>query len=46
MRQLYRPVEQEKGPGYFERGRLLYPEAYGYPKSMAVTYEKSQIARD
>ncbi|MFC1683359.1 hypothetical protein ACFL0G_04050 [Candidatus Zixiibacteriota bacterium] len=46
MRQLHRPVEQEKGDGYFERGKLLYPEAYGYPKSMDVAYEKNQIVQD
>ncbi|MBP0002094.1 MAG: hypothetical protein J7641_24390 [Cyanobacteria bacterium SID2] len=33
------PVEQEKGNGNFEKGKLLNPEAYGYPKTMGVDYE-------
>jgi hypothetical protein len=38
MRQLKRPVVAEKGSGYFEKGKLLYPEAYGYSASMGVDY--------
>jgi len=45
MRQLARPVEQEKGNGHFEKGKLLYPEAYGYPASMGVDYENEQNAQ-
>jgi hypothetical protein len=36
MRQLKKPVVAEKGSGHFDRGKLLYPEAYGYPASMGV----------
>jgi hypothetical protein len=39
MRKLYKPVEQDKGNGNFQRGKLLYPEAYGYPPEMGVNYE-------
>jgi len=38
MRELRRPVEEEKGNGNFEKGKLLYPEAYGYPKEMGNDY--------
>jgi len=34
MRMLYKPVEEEKGNGNFEKGYLIYPKAYGYPESM------------
>lgn len=44
MRQLYKPVEQDKGKGNFTRGKLLYPEAYGYPKELGETYEMEQRA--
>ncbi|MEO0075981.1 MAG: hypothetical protein ABIK31_07795 [candidate division WOR-3 bacterium] len=39
IRQLYRPVEEMKGNGNFETGKLLYPEAYGYPKEMGIGYQ-------
>ncbi len=42
MRKLRRPVVAEKGAGHFEKGTLLYPEAYGYPASMGVDYENTQ----
>jgi hypothetical protein len=38
MRQLRRPVEQVKGNGNFDKGRLLYPRAYGYPQQLGVDY--------
>ena len=38
MRKLYHPVEEEKGNGNFVKGKLLYPEAYGYPVEMSVDY--------
>jgi hypothetical protein len=34
-------VEQEKGNGNFEKGKLLNPQAYGYPESMGVDYENN-----
>ena len=42
IRRLARPVEEEKSPNnkYCDRGKLLYPEAYGYPKSMGRDYEQ------
>jgi len=43
--ELYRPSIEDKGDDHFERGKLIYPEAYGYPKSMAIGYEKSQISQ-
>jgi hypothetical protein len=42
-RQLRKPVEEDKGNGNFEKGKLLYPEAYGKPKEMAVA---SAMERD
>jgi len=38
MQQLRRPIEEEKGPEskYCDRGKLLYPGAYGYPETMAA----------
>lgn len=36
MKLLYKPVEEEKGNGNFEKGLLLYPKAYGYPESMSI----------
>jgi len=42
MRRLKMPVVAEKGNGYFEKGKLLYPEAYGYPASLGVDYENNQ----
>jgi hypothetical protein len=38
MHQLYRPVEEEKGNGNFTKGKLLYPEAYGFPHEKGVDY--------
>jgi hypothetical protein len=40
MRELYRPIEEEKGNGHFKKGKLLYAEAYGYPKEMSVDYDE------
>ena len=42
MRQLYKPVEEEKGNGNFTKGKLLYPKAYGYPDEMGEDYERQQ----
>jgi hypothetical protein len=39
MQALRRPVEEEKGANGFERGKLMQPEAYGYPESMGYGYE-------
>ncbi|MBN2465526.1 hypothetical protein JXD38_07885 [candidate division WOR-3 bacterium] len=39
MRALRRPVEEKKGPNGFKRGRLMQPEAYGYPETMGYRYE-------
>ncbi len=36
MKLLYKPVEEEKGNGNFEKGYLLYPKAYGYPETMSI----------
>ncbi|MCX7863389.1 MAG: hypothetical protein N2449_10390 [Bacteroidales bacterium] len=36
MKLLYKPVEEEKGNGNFEKGYLIYPKAYGYPESMSI----------
>jgi hypothetical protein len=46
IHKLARPVEETKGPDsrMCERGRLIYPEAYGYPESMGRDYEKRQAA--
>jgi len=44
MRKLYKPVEQDKGNGNFTKGKLLYPEAYGYAKEMGETYEMQKQA--
>lgn len=38
-RQLSRPTEEEKGNGNFEKGKLLYPEAFGHPKEKGIHYE-------
>jgi len=39
MKKLYKPVEEIKGKGNdFTPGKLLYPEAYGYPKEMGQSY--------
>ena len=43
MKQLYKPVEEDKGAGNIcNKGELLYPEAYGYPKEMGKDYKKAQ----
>jgi len=39
MKQLYKPVEEEKGDGNFEKGLLLYPEAFGYPEEKGYDYQ-------
>lgn len=40
IRKLAKPVEEYKGPGNVcERGKLLYPEAYGYPETMGRNYK-------
>lgn len=36
---LREPVEEEKGNGNFTKGKLLYPEAYGYPETMGEDYQ-------
>ncbi len=42
MRELYRPVEETKGENNgWEKGKLLYPEAYGYPEEMGVDYSRN-----
>ncbi|MCD6595550.1 hypothetical protein J7L68_07745 [bacterium] len=39
MHQLYHPVVENKGDGNgWTNGKLLYPEAYGYPKEMGENY--------
>ncbi len=40
--QLRQPVEQEKGNGNFEKEQLLYPQAYGYPKTMGFDYHQQE----
>ncbi len=40
IHQLYRPVEENKGNGNFEKGKLLYPKAYGYREDMGISYDK------
>ncbi|MEM9215016.1 MAG: hypothetical protein AAGD25_11795 [Cyanobacteria bacterium P01_F01_bin.150] len=42
IHQFRKPVEEEKGNGNFEQGKLLYPEAYGYPKTVRVDYVNLQ----
>jgi len=40
MRRLRQPVEEEKGPDKVcNKGELLDPEAYGYPKEMGRDYK-------
>ncbi|MBN1424526.1 hypothetical protein JXA88_08220 [Candidatus Fermentibacteria bacterium] len=50
IHQLGRPVEEDKGPAgkLCPRGKLLYPEAYGYPSSDGVNHEqrKAQAAQE
>jgi hypothetical protein len=47
IRRLARPVEEDKGPDnkYCDRGKLLCPEAYGYPETMGRDYEKREENR-
>jgi hypothetical protein len=47
IHRLARPVEEDKGPEnkYCDRGKLLYPGAYGYSESMGRDYEHRQEAR-
>ena len=42
IRQLARPVEEEKGQNnpFCEKGKLLYPEAYGFPVSKLNDYDE------
>lgn len=42
MQKLARPVEEEKGQdnSFCKKGKLLYPEAYGYPKSSLNDYDE------
>jgi len=42
IHQLARPVEEEKEPHnpFSEKGKLLYPQAYGYPESTLRDYEE------
>ena len=42
IRQLRKPVEEEKGNGNFEKGTLLNPKAYGHPESMGWDYYREQ----
>jgi hypothetical protein len=46
MHQLARPVEEDKTADskLCQRGRLLYPSAYGYPESMGAHFEQGQEA--
>jgi hypothetical protein len=41
IHQLDRPVEEEKG-GDFERGQLLYPEAFGRPAERSAAFAFAQ----
>ncbi|NET58189.1 MAG: hypothetical protein F6K47_19140 [Symploca sp. SIO2E6] len=43
IHQFRKPVEEEKGNGNFEQGKLLYPEAYSYPKEMGVDYLAEEL---
>jgi hypothetical protein len=47
IHQLARPVEEDKGPDnkYCDRGKLIYPTAYGYPESMGKNHELHMQAR-
>nr|NQU91759.1 hypothetical protein [Bacteroidota bacterium] len=44
IHELGRSIEEEKGPDnkLCKKGKLLYPEAYGYPESMGSNYEMEQ----
>jgi hypothetical protein len=43
VRQLERPVEEAKGNGNFEKGRLLNPEAFGRPPEMGVAFQAQTV---
>ncbi|MCD4682344.1 MAG: hypothetical protein K8R86_03590, partial [Bacteroidales bacterium] len=45
IHELGRPVEEEKGGenSLCEKGKLLYPEAYGFPESKGHVYEMKQL---
>jgi len=47
IHELGRPVEEEKGPDnkLCDKGKLLYPNAYGYPESKGRDYEKLSKTR-
>jgi len=47
IHELGRPVEEEKGGEnkLCEKGKLLYPEAFGYPESMGRDYEMKQSVK-
>jgi len=42
IHKLGRPVEEDKGPEnkLCEKGKLLYPDAYGYPESLGRDYDE------
>jgi hypothetical protein len=42
IHQLARPVEETKGGGNFEKGTLLYPEAFGHPPERGVGFAMEQ----
>jgi hypothetical protein len=42
MRQLFKPVVEEKGNGNFEKGKLIYPRAYGYGEEKGIDYENGK----
>jgi len=48
IHELGRPVEEEKGGKntLCEKGKLLYPKAYGYPESMGRDYETNQLIKN
>lgn len=46
MKQLYKPVEEDKGNGNFTKGKLLYPKAYGYSENMGEDYEHRKRAEE
>lgn len=45
IHELGRPVEEEKGPNnkLCDKGKLLYPKAYGFPETMGQDYEMKQM---
>lgn len=47
IHQLARPVEEDKGPDnkYCDKGRLIYPEAFGYPETKGRNYEYHEQLR-